>query len=234
MIQLSSRLGGKKMAAYQIQLGFGSKTGIDLPGEEAGLIKGSDMTVLDAACNSFGQNLNVNMIQMAAAFSSVVNGGSYYQPHVVKRIEKSTGEVVKNIEPTLVRYTVTKKTSELMRKYLKNAVDNGLVKKAGVTGYSIGGKTGTAQKQPRSENKWVVSYIGCAPMNDPQIVLYIVIDEPYGTNGTGGSTNDALNLTHDIYEEILPYLNIYKDISEEPQDTSDSPVESTVQVPENN
>lgn len=234
MIQLSSRLGGKKMAAYQIQLGFGSKTGIDLPGEEAGLIKSSNMTALDAACNSFGQNLNVNMVQMAAAFSSVVNGGSYYQPHVVKRIEKSTGEVVKNIEPTLVRYTVTKKTSELMRKYLKNAVDNGLVKKAGVTGYSIGGKTGTAQKQPRSENKWVVSYIGCAPMNDPQIVLYIVIDEPYGTNGTGGSTNDALNLTHDIYEEILPYLNVYKDISEEPQDTSDSPVESTVQVPENN
>lgn len=234
MIQLSSRLGGKKMAAYQIQLGFGSRTGIDLPGEEAGLIKSSNMTALDAACNSFGQNLNVNMVQMAAAFSSVVNGGSYYQPHVVKRIEKSTGEVVKNIEPTLVRYTVTKNTSDLMRKYLKNAVDNGLVKKAGVTGYSIGGKTGTAQKQPRSENKWVVSYIGCAPMDDPQIVLYVVIDEPYGTNGTGGSTNDALNLTHDIYEEILPYLNVYKDISEEPQDTSGSPVESTVQVPENN
>lgn len=234
MIQLSSRLGGKKMAAYQIQLGFGSRTGIDLPGEEAGLIKSSNMTALDAACNSFGQNLNVNMVQMAAAFSSVVNGGNYYQPHVVKRIEKSTGEVVKNIEPTLVRYTVTKNTSDLMRKYLKNAVDNGLVKKAGVTGYSIGGKTGTAQKQPRSENKWVVSYIGCAPMDDPQIVLYIVIDEAYGTNGTGGSTNDALNLTHDIYEEILPYLNVYKDISEEPQDTSDSPVESTVQVPENN
>ena len=234
MIQLSSRLGGKKMAAYQIQLGFGSRTGIDLPGEEAGLIKSSNMTALDAACNSFGQNLNVNMVQMAAAFSSVVNGGNYYQPHVVKRIEKSTGEVVKNIEPTLVRYTVTKNTSDLMRKYLKNAVDNGLVKKAGVTGYSIGGKTGTAQKQPRSENKWVVSYIGCAPMDDPQIVLYIVIDEAYGTNGTGGSTNDALNLTHDIYEEILPYLNVYKDISEEPQDTTDSPVESTVQVPENN
>ena len=234
MIQLSSRLGGKKMAAYQIQLGFGSRTGIDLPGEEAGLIKSSNMTALDAACNSFGQNLNVNMVQMAAAFSSVVNGGNYYQPHVVKRIEKSTGEVVKNIEPTLVRYTVTKNTSDLMRKYLKNAVDNGLVKKAGVTGYSIGGKTGTAQKQPRSENKWVVSYIGCAPMDDPQIVLYIVIDEAYGTNGTGGSTNDALNLTHDIYDEILPYLNVYKDISEEPQDTSDSPVESTVQVPENN
>ena len=231
MIQLSARLGGKKMAAYQIQLGFGSKTGIDLPGEEAGLLKSSDMTALDAACNSFGQNFNVNMVQMAAAFSSVVNGGNYYQPHIVKRIEKSTGEVVKNIEPTLVRYTVTKKTSELMRKYLKNAVDNGLVKKAGVTGYSIGGKTGTAQKLPRSENKWVVSYIGCAPMDNPQVVLYVVIDEPYQTNGTGGTTNDALNLTKSIYEEILPYLNIYKDLSDEEKDTSDSPVESTVVSP---
>lgn len=231
MIELSSRLGGKKMAAYQIQLGFGSKTGIDLPGEEAGLTQSSDMTALDAATNSFGQNLNVNMVQMAAAFSSIVNGGYYYQPHIVKRIEKSTGEVVKNIEPTLVRYTVTSSTSALMRQYLKNAVDNGLVKKAGVTGYSIGGKTGTAQKQPRSENKWIVSYLGCAPMDDPQIVLYVVIDEAYGTTGTGGTTNDALNLTHDIYEEILPYLNIYKDLTDEEKDTSTSDVESTVEAP---
>jgi stage V sporulation protein D (sporulation-specific penicillin-binding protein) len=231
MIQLSAKLGGKKMAAYQMQLGFGSKTGIDLPGEEAGLLQGDSMTALDAACNSFGQNLNVNMVQMAAAFSSIVNGGSYYQPHLVKRIEKSTGEVVKTIEPTLVRYTVTSKTSELMRSYLKNAVDNGLVKKAGVTGYSIGGKTGTAQKLPRSDYKWICSYIGCAPMDNPQIVLYVVIDEPYQTTGTGGTTNDALNLTHDIYEELLPYLNIYKDLTDEEKDTSTSSVESTVQVP---
>jgi stage V sporulation protein D (sporulation-specific penicillin-binding protein) len=231
MIQLSARLGGKKMAAYQMQLGFGSKTGIDLPGEEAGLLQGASMTALDAACNSFGQNLNVNMVQMAAAFSSIVNGGSYYQPHLVKRIEKSTGEVVKTIEPTLVRYTVTSKTSELMRSYLKNAVDNGLVKKAGVTGYSIGGKTGTAQKLPRSDYKWICSYIGCAPMDNPQIVLYVVIDEPYQTTGTGGTTNDALNLTHDIYEELLPYLNIYKDLTDEEKDNSTSAVESTVAVP---
>ena len=87
------------------------------------------------------------------------------------------------------------------------------------------------EQLPRSENKWVVSYIGCAPMDNPQVVLYVVIDEPYQTNGTGGTTNDALNLTKSIYEEILPYLNIYKDLSDEEKDTSDSPVESTVVSP---
>ena len=116
---------------------------------------------------------------------------------------------------------------------LCNAVNIALfvIKIFGTCATVIGGKTGTAQKLPRSENKWVVSYIGCAPMDNPQVVLYVVIDEPYQTNGTGGTTNDALNLTKSIYEEILPYLNIYKDLSDEEKDTSDSPVESTVVSP---
>ena len=232
MMQIAAKLGGQKMAQYQTLLGFGSKTGIDLPGEEAGLTIGEDMSVLDAACNSFGQNINVNMVQMAAAFSSIINGGNYYQPHIVKRIETSTGEVVKTIEPTLVRQTVTAETSQLLRTYLRAGVDEGLARKSGVTGYAIGGKTGTAQKQPREDKKWVVSYIGCAPTDDPQLVLYTVIDEPYETNGTSGSSLDALNLSRSIYEEVLPYLNIYKDTQAEPEDTSDSPVETTVELPD--
>lgn len=232
MMQIAAKLGGVKIAKYEALFGFGNRTGIDLPGEEAGLTIGEKMKVIDAACNSFGQNINVNMVQMAAAFSSLVNGGNYYQPHIVKRIEKSTGEVVKTIEPNLVRQTVTSETSQLLRTYLRAGVDEGLARKSGVAGYAIGGKTGTAQKQPREDKKWVVSYIGCAPTDDPQLVLYTVIDEPFETNGTSGSSLDALNLSRSIYEEALPYLNIYKDIKAEPVDTTNSAVESTVELPD--
>ncbi len=168
---------------------------------------------------------------MAAAFSSIINGGNYYQPHIVKRIEKDTGEVVKNIEPLLIKQTVTENTSFLLRKYLKSTVDEGLAQKVGVTGYSIGGKTGTAQKYPRADLKWLVSFIGCAPSQDPQVVLYTVIDEPYETTGTEGTTSDAQVLSKNIFEELLPYLNIFKDINAEEIDTSNTPDEGMVTVP---
>lgn len=230
MMQIAARLGGVKFAQYQRIFGFGSKTGIDLPGEENGIIKKTDMSETDVACNAFGQNINVTMVQMGAAFSSVINGGKYYQPHIVKRIEKDTGEVVENFEPVLVRQTVTASTSQLLRKYLKATVDEGLAQKASVTGYSIGGKTGTAQKGKREDLKWIVSFIGFAPVDNPQVMVYVLIDEPDGTTGTSGSTSDPLILSHDILEEILPYMNIFKDSEAEPVDTSESDYESTVDI----
>lgn len=234
MMQIAMKLGGATMAQYQALYGFGSKTGIDLPGEEAGLTKDESMSETDAATNSFGQNLNVNMVQMAAAFSSLINGGNYYQPHIIKRIEKPSGEVVKNNSPTLVRKTTTASVSQLLRQYLKATVDEGLAKRAKVTGYSIAGKTGTAQKGDRQEKKWITSFLGYAPADDPQFVLYVLIDEPYGTTGTDGTTSDTLQLTHDIMEDLLPYMNVYKDVQAEPEDTSNSPVEGTVELPEMN
>ncbi len=231
MIQIAAKLGAKKWCVYQTLYGFGAMTNIDLPREEAGVVSNSDMLPVDLACNSFGQTINVNMVQMAAAFSSIINGGNYYQPHVVKRIEKDTGEVVKNIEPLLIKQTVTENTSSLLRKYLKSTVDEGLAKKVSVTGYSIGGKTGTAQKYPRADLKWLVSFIGCAPSQDPQVVLYTVIDEPYETTGTEGTTSDAQVLSKNIFEELLPYLNIFKDVNAEDVDTSDVPDEGMVTVP---
>ena len=231
MIQIAAKLGAKKWCVYQTLYGFGATTGIDLPREEAGVVSNSDMLPVDLACNSFGQTINVNMVQMAAAFSSIINGGNYYQPHIVKRIEKDTGEVVKNIEPLLIKQTVTENTSFLLRKYLKSTVDEGLAQKVGVTGYSIGGKTGTAQKYPRADLKWLVSFIGCAPSQDPQVVLYTVIDEPYETTGTEGTTSDAQVLSKNIFEELLPYLNIFKDINAEEIDTSNTPDEGMVTVP---
>lgn len=230
MMQIASKLGGVRFAQYQRLFGFGSKTGIDLPAEEKGIIKSANMSETDAATNSFGQNINVTMIQMGAAFCSVINGGNYYQPHIVKRIEKASGEVVKNYEPTLVKQTVTSSTSALLRKYLKSTVDEGLAQKASVTGYSIGGKTGTAQKGNRDDLKWIISFIGFAPADNPQVMIYVVIDEPYETTGTSGTSSDALILTHDILEELLPYMNIFKDTQAEPIDTTNSSDESTVGI----
>ena len=180
MMQIAARLGGVKFAQYQRLFGFGSKTGIDLPAEENGIIKKSDMSETDVATNAFGQNINVTMIQMGAAFCSLINGGNYYQPHIVKRIEKASGEVVKNYEPTLVRQTVTSSTSKLLRRYLKSTVDDGLAKKASVTGYSIGGKTGTAQKKQKV-NGTLVEYtngfmIAYAPADNPQIAIAVAIE----------------------------------------------------------
>lgn len=230
MMQIAAKLGGVKLAQYQRIFGFGSKTGIDLPAEENGIVKKADMSETDAATNSFGQNINVTMIQMGAAFCSVINGGNYYQPHIVKRIEKASGEVVKTFEPTLVRQTVTNSTSQLLRKYLKATVDEGLAQKAGVTGYAIGGKTGTAQKGKRDDLKWIISFIGFAPVENPQFMIYVVIDEPYETTGTSGTSSDALLLSHDILQELLPYMNVFKDAEAEPVDTSNSSDESTVNI----
>ncbi len=228
MIHLALEMGNSRFAYYQSLFGFGKITRIDLPGETTGIVYGDRMTTIDAACNSFGQTINVNMMQMMAAYCSIINGGMLYQPHIVKRIESASGEVVKEYKANLVRQTITASTSKLLRRYLKNTVEEGTAKKAGVTGYSVAGKTGTAQKGDRKDNKWIISFIGHAPAENPKFAIYVVIDEPYGTTGTSGSSADVLTLTHNILEKLLPYMNVYKDASDEYEDTSSSPDELTV------
>ena len=233
MIHLALELGNAKFSEYQSLFGFGQTTGIDLPGETTGIVYGDKMTTIDAACNSFGQTINVNMMQMMASYCSIINGGMLYQPHVVKRIESANGEVVKENKATLIRQTVTMSTSKLLRRYLKNTVESGTAKKVAVTGYSVAGKTGTAQKSPRSENKWLISFIGHAPADNPKFAMYVIIDEPDGTTGTSGNSADVLQLSHDILEKLLPYMSVYKDALDEPVDTSNSEDELTVgDVPE--
>lgn len=233
MIHLALELGNEKFAAYQSLFGFGKTTGIDLPGETMGIVYGNKMTTIDAACNSFGQTINVNMMQMMSAYCSIINGGMLYQPHIVKRIESANGEVVKENKATLVRQTVTMSTSKLLRRYLKSTVETGTAKKVAVTGYSVAGKTGTAQKSPRSENKWLISFIGHAPADNPKFAIYVIIDEPDGTTGTSGSSADVLTLSHDILEKLLPYMSVYKDSLELETDTGTAEDEYTVDgVPE--
>lgn len=236
MMEIAANLGTDNMIKYQSLFGFGSKTGIDLPSEERGILQDAEkMSVTDLATNSFGQNFDVTMIQMAAAYCSLINGGTYYQPHIVKSIENEKGEKIKSVTPTSVRQTVTADTSNVIKRILKEAVEQYGVTYVKVDGYSIGGKTGTAQKLPRSEKKWLISVAAFAPAENPQYVLYVVIDEPQGTTGTSGSGMDVQELTHDVLAELLPYLGVPKDTTattENGNSESGSEGEGGIEVPE--
>ena len=235
MMQISAKLGNVKFSEYQKRFGLGEKSGIDLPGESTGmLVSGENMSVSDLATMSFGQTFTSNMVQMASAFSSLINGGNYYRPHVVKRIESASGEIIKKYDAELVRQTVTSATSELLRTYLKATVDTGLAKNAKVAGYSMAGKTGTAQKLPRADNKYVISFLGYAPAEDPKFVVYVIIDEPE-VEGYNGSSQPVLWLTKDIMTDLLPYMNVFKDTDlaneESKLDNSNNPVEKYDEAP---
>lgn len=216
MMQIAARLGVQRFIKYQRMFGMGQKTGIDLPGEadtSALVFNENNMGPTDLACNSFGQSYNCTMIQMAAALASVINGGSYYEPHVVKQILNDQGAVVRKVEPKLVRETVSQSTSDFIRNALFETVDNeeGTGKAGRVAGYKIGGKTGTAEKLPRSAKNYVVSFAGFAPADDPQVLVYVVIDTPNLPGKEQAHSTFATEVFQKIMQEILPYMNIFPD-----------------------
>ena len=210
MMQLAAKMGSKTFAKYQNLFNMGERTGIDLPGETSGLIyKEDSLGPTELATCSFGQSLTVNMVQIASAFSSVINGGNYYKPHVAKQILDADGNVEETIDPILVRKTVSEQTSEYLREYLFATVDEGTGATAAIPGYSIGGKTGTAEKHPRGRGNYLVSFIGAAPMDDPQVVVYVIVDEP-NVKDQAHSTY-AQEVVRNIMTDVLPFLGVYKD-----------------------
>lgn len=217
LMQMSYNIGAENFLEYQAVFGFGQKTGIDLPGEAntASLMYTLDnIKPVDLATNSFGQNYNCTMIQMVSAFSSLINGGNYYKPHVVTKITDDSGNTVENIEPTLLKKTVSQNTSDTLRNYLYNVVTNGTAKAAKVDGYSMGGKTGTAQMYDdethlRKKGAYLVSFMGFVPYDDPQLVIYTVINQP--NVGDEAHSSYAQNITREILKEVLPYMNVYPD-----------------------
>ena len=212
LMQMSYEIGKTNFLEYQSIFGFGQKTGIDLPGEAntSSLIYTEDtIKPVDLATNAFGQNFNCTMIQMVSAFSSLVNGGTYYQPHLVTKITDASGNTVSTIEPKAVKQTVSESTSDQIRDYLYDVVSKGTAGTAKVDGYSMGGKTGTAQKIPRKDRKYLVSFMGFAPVENPQLVIYCVVNEP--NVGDQAHSYFAQNIVREILEEVLPYMNIYPD-----------------------
>lgn len=236
LMQMSYDIGPENFSKYQQIFGFGTKTNIDLPGEARtdSLIYTKDqLSTINLATNSFGQNFNVTMIQVASAFCSIINGGNYYQPHVVKKITDENGNVIQEDNGTLLKKTVSSSTSELLKQYLYATVSDGTGKYAKVPGYSMGGKTGTAQKLPRGQGNYLVSFIGFAPVDNPQLLVYVVVDEPNAEEEFHSTF--AQEIAKGIFEETLPYLNIYPDediVVTEETDPAEAPADGTTDVPD--
>ena len=221
LMQIAAAMGKSTFCYYQNVFHFGLKTTIDLPGEATTsslIYSEEDMGASTLATNAFGQNFNCTMIQLASAFCSVINGGDYYWPHVVSEIQDSDGNTVETIDPVILTETISDETSEEVKEYLYQTVEEGTATPAQVDGYTIGGKTGTAQKYPRGDGNYLLSFIGFAPVDDPQVVVYVVIDEPNDENQAQSSF--ATELAQEIFSEILPYMNIFPDDTSE--DTDDS------------
>ena len=211
LMQMVRAIGPANFAKYSREYGFGQKTGIDLPGEAstASLIFSEEQlaqTESNLAVSSFGQGFNVTMIQLASSFCSLINGGNIYQPHVVKKIVDDSGNTVQEISPVVTKETVSQEVSDTLRDYMYTVVSEGTGAKAAVEGYAIGGKTGTAEKVPRGSGNYVVSFIGFAPVDDPQVVVYVVVDEPHVADQSHCSQSSYI--AKNIFSQILPYMNI--------------------------
>ncbi|WP_026651625.1 penicillin-binding transpeptidase domain-containing protein [Butyrivibrio proteoclasticus] len=210
MMYIGQAIGVTNFTKFQKDFGFGLKTNIDLAGEartEGLTYNASNMTSTDLATNTFGQGFNVDMIEMITGFASLINGGYYYEPHVVKKVVSSSGATIKSVEPRVLRQTISATTSEKIIQYCNQVVagEEGTGKTARPAGYMIGGKTGTAQTLPRGNRQYVVSFMGYAPANDPDIAIYVVVDRPNVL--LQDDAKYATRIVRAILTEALPYLN---------------------------
>lgn len=210
MMQIGALMGREQFIKAQTLFNFGTRTGIDLPNEATGILFAEeDLNDTELATSTMGQGFNCTMIQEISALCSVINGGYYYQPHLVSAIQDSNGGIVRTINPTLLKQTVASSISALSKEYMEACLLQGTGTHAKVQGYSMGGKTGTAEKLPRGNGKYLVSFVGFAPMDDPEVVVYVVIDEAH----TEQQDNSALPqyVAQGIFSELLPYMNIQPD-----------------------
>ncbi len=210
LMQIGQAIGKSTFLEYQEKFNFGLKTNIDLAGEartDSLMFTDNNMGVTELATSTFGQGFNVSMIQMVAGFCSLVNGGYYYEPHMVSQITTSDGSIVQNIDPRVLKQTISASTSATIRDYCNGVVIEGTGKTARPAGYAIGGKTGTAERLPRNKIDYTVSFMGYAPADNPQIAIYVVVDRP--NVWIQDDAKYATKIVRSILTEVLPYLNIF-------------------------
>ena len=213
-MQIGALMGREIFARNQSLFGFGQRTNIDISGEMDNdslsylIYDEEGLNEVELACSAYGQGVSVTMLQLCTAFCSVINGGYYYQPHIVRRVEDEHGNLITNYENILVRRTVSEQTSEKMRRILQGVVEHGTGWRTKMEDYTTGGKTGTAEKLPRNNGKFILSFIGFAPVEDPEVVIYTLVDEPDVPEQDKSS--GATVLWGMIAEDLFPYLNIYK------------------------
>lgn len=207
-IEVGLRLGADKYYQYFRQFGLMEKTGIDLPGEAGTIMhQEENMGEVELATVSFGQSFQITPIRLAATVSSLINGGMQITPHFGVAIESSDGETVKALEYSNGRKILDGKISETVRYILEQVVEEGSGRNAAVEGYRIGGKTATSQTLPRSANRYISSFLGFAPANDPKVLALCIIHDPQGIY-YGGTI--AAPVVRSIFENILPYLGVDK------------------------
>ena len=222
-------MGRDKFLSYNSDFGFGRKTGIDLPGEASGgVFTRETMHSVELATSSFGQGQTVTMIQLATAFCATINGGSYYEPHVVKEVDTPSGGVVSIRDNTLVRRVITEETSRKIREYLYKTVEEGSASPAKVPGYEIGGKTGTAEKHPTGRGNYLVSFAGFTPVDKPEIMIYVVIDEPHVEDQAHSVY--ATEFSAEVLKEVLPLFGIYQSADTKKKDKTKA---TDIQIPSN-
>lgn len=217
MIEIAEKLGKSSFVDYQKYFGIGQNTNIDLLGEASAqnlMYDKDQIGPVELATSSFGQSFNVTPIQMISSFSAVINGGNVLEPYIVKQIINDDNRVTYEKETTILRKVISKETSDLVKQYLRAVVNEGTAKKAKIKGYDIGGKTGTAQKVEkgkRVDDKYVVSFVGAVPMDNPQVSILFLLDEPKDNSAGSGLTVQA---SEEILEKILPYMGIYPNFND--------------------
>ncbi len=212
-VVLGQRLGKDTLFDYIDKFGFGKKTGVDLNGESTGILfDRSKVGPVELATTAFGQGVSVTPIQQVTAVSAAINGGTLYKPYIVKSInEPETNTVIKENKKEVVRNVISKETSEKVRYALESVVANGSGRTSYIDGYRVGGKTGTAQKVENGRymnNNYILSFIGFLPADNPQVVVYIAIDNPKGTVQYGGTTVGPLSKA--VLKDCIKALNIPK------------------------
>lgn len=205
-MDVGARVGASNMYKYFEKLGLFEKTAVDLPGESASIMHNIDnIGAVELATISFGQSFQITPIQMLRAVSAVINGGTLVTPHFAVKSVDAEGNVVKQYAYETKEGAVSQGTSETMKMLLEKVVSEGTGKNAYIEGFSIGGKTATSQKLPRGSGKYIASFIGFAPVEDPKIIGIVMIDEPVGTY-YGGTI--AAPVMKEVFDNVLPYLGI--------------------------
>ncbi len=220
-IEVGARVGRTTFMKYVKGFGFREKTGIELPGETDGIFHAAEnFKEIDLATSSFGQSFNVTPLQMVTMVSAVANGGKLMKPHLVKQLVDENGNVIEEYKPQVVRQVISEETSKTMCKILESVVSEGGGRNAYLAGYRVAGKTGTSEKQPRGNGKYVASFVGFAPADDPEIVCLVILDQPpVGATYYGGLI--AAPVVKNILEESLQYLGVEPEYTQEEMEMID-------------
>ena len=223
-MNVGARVGNENYYKYYKAFGFTEKTGFELPGEAVCAFHKMDrFHEVELATCSFGQSFQVTPLQMVAAYSAICNDGTMVRPRIAKELVDNDGNIIQTFETEYIRKVISAETAETTRQILESVVANGTSKNAYIKGFRVAGKTGTSEKQPRNNGKYIASFVGFAPANDPEIIGLLMLDEPMGESHMGGQI--AAPTFQKIFDDVLRYLNI------EPQYTEDELKSMDLTVP---